>query len=401
VDSSQFNYLNLEFIFLGDLPEAVQIVRSALADRRLLGFIGGASQREKATEVMAEVATVSEARDAVLYRVDANGKLREGSRVTKLVHELKNSTGADYVLVDGEEIDGPTPEEDILGEPGATNELLHGAKLKASEILMAGGFDDNQFTVWNSDSGLMVSPKYAVFPPYISRSSRPFLSLSRTGNVIMATVEAKRGRRELFGPSLTLFLDLDRQVILEPAADSPAAVRLSELDAMIRGIDEETVELIAELLSDQAQREQALQLLANPTDLAGVKKLVSLFGFDSRSVDYLTGRPIPEDHRVLRTGGLFRTLRAVMSEQEREATGISRILFRGGWSPKALMASGAVVLASGAAVHAVLANSQKFAWLPKPARGLLMLAWYADGAFYLGKGVVNTLKEQDEPSPKK
>ena len=93
MDSTEFNYLNLEFIFMGDKPDAAALIRTALADRRLLGFIGGAVEREHATEVMAEVATVSEARDAVLYRIDAKGKLREGSRVTKLVHELKNSTG--------------------------------------------------------------------------------------------------------------------------------------------------------------------------------------------------------------------------------------------------------------------------------------------------------------------
>jgi len=396
VDSSEFNYLNLEFIFMGDKPDAVQAVRSVLADRRLLGFIGGAIEREKATEVLAEVATVSEARDAVLYRIDANGKLREGSRVTKLVHELKNSTGANYVLVDGEEIDGPTPDEDILGELGSTNELLHGATLKASELVLAAGFEDNQITVWNSEAGLMAMPTYPVFAPGISRSNRPFLSLTRTGNVIMATIEAKRARKDLFAPALTMVLDLERQVILDPGAESPAATRLAELDALLRGIDDEVIELIDQLLSDDAQRQEALTLLRNPTDVASLKRFVALFGFDPRSVDYLTGRPIPEDRRIIATGGPFRSLRAALSEQEREATGISRVLFRGGWNPKALMASGALVLASGAAAHAVMANSQKFAWLPKPARQLLMSAWYADGAFYLGKGVVDAVKEKNK-----
>jgi len=392
VDSSEFNYLNLEFIFMGDKTDATQTVRTALADRRLLGFIGGAVERENSTEVLAEVATVSEARDAVLYRIDANSKLREGSRVTKLVHELKNSTGADYVLVDGDEIDGPTPDEEILGELGATNELLHGATLKASELVLAAGFDDNKITVWNSDAGLMAMPEYPVFSPSISRANRPFLSLTRTGNVITATIEAKRGRQDIFGPALSMVLDLERQVILQPAADTTAATRLAELDALLLGIDEQTIELIDELINVPAQREEALQLLQNPTDTAALKRFVALFGFDTRSVDYLTGKPIPEDRRVISTGGPFRSLRAALNEQEREATGVTRLLFRGGWNPKALIGSGAAVLATGAIAHAVLVKNQKFAWLPKPARQLLMLAWYADGAFYLGKGIVDAAK---------
>jgi len=318
--------------------------------------------------------------------------LREGSRVTKLVHELKNSTGADYVLVDGDEIDGPTPDDDILGDLGTTNELLHGATLKASELVLAAGFDDNQITVWNTDSGLMAMPTQPVFSPGIARSNRPFLSLARTGNVIMATVEAKRPRRELYGPSLMMVLDLERQVILEPEADSPAAQRLRELDALLLGIDEQPVQLLDELVSDPMARDEALGLLRRPVDLAGMKRFVALLGFDPRSVDYLTGRPIPEDRRVISTGGPFRSLRAALSEQEREATGLKRVLFRAGWNPQALIGSGAFVLASGLGIHAVLAKSEKFAWLPKPARQLLMFAWYADGAFYLGKGIVDAAK---------
>ena len=392
MDSTEFNYLNLEFIFMGDKPDATEVVRTALADRRLLGFVGGAVERENSTEVLAEVATVSEARDAVLYRIDAKGKLREGSRVTKLVHELKNSTEADYVLVDGDEIDGPTPDDDILGDLGATNELLHGATLKASELVLAAGFDDNQITVWNTDSGLMAMPTQPVFSPGIARSNRPFLSLARTGNVITATVEAKRPRRELYGPSLMMVLDLERQVILEPETDSPAEQRLRELDALLLGIDEQAVQLLDELVSDPLARDEAMGLLQRPVDLAGMKRFVALLGFDPRSVDYLTGRPIPEDRRVISTGGPFRSLRAALSEQEREATGLKRVLFRAGWNPQALIGSGAFVLASGLGVHAVLAKSEKFAWLPKPARQLLMLAWYADGAFYLGKGIADAAK---------
>lgn len=392
MDSTEFNYLNLEFIFMGDKPDAAEVVRTALADRRLLGFVGGAVERENSTEVLAEVATVSEARDAVLYRIDAKGKLREGSRVTKLVHELKNSTEADYVLVDGDEIDGPTPDDDILGDLGATNELLHGATLKASELVLAAGFDDNQITVWNTDSGLMAMPTQPVFSPGIARSNRPFLSLARTGNVITATVEAKRPRRELYGPSLMMVLDLERQVILEPETDSPAEQRLKELDALLLGIDEQTVQLLDELVSDPLARDETLGLLRRPVDLAGMKRFVALLGFDPRSVDYLTGRPIPEDRRVISTGGPFRSLRAALSEQEREATGLKRLLFRAGWNPQALIGSGAFVLASGLGIHAVLAKSEKFAWLPKPARQLLMFAWYADGAFYLGKGIVDAAK---------
>lgn len=392
MDSSEFNYLNLEFIFMGDKPDAAEVVRTALADRRLLGFIGGAVERERSTEVLAEVATVSEARDAVLYRIDAKGKLREGSRVTKLVHELKNSTGANYVLVDGDEIDGPTPDDDILGDLGATNELLHGATLKASELVLAAGFDDNQITVWDTESGLMAMPAQPVFSPGISRSNRPFLSLTRTGNVIMATVEAKRPRGDLFGPALTMVLDLERQAILEPEADSPAASRLKELDGLLLGIGEETVELLDALISDPKAREEALALMHGPVDLASMKRFVALLGFDARSVDYLTGRPIPEDRRVISTGGPFRSLRAALNEQEREATGLKRVLFRAGWNPQALIGSGALVLASGIGVHALLAKSQKFAWLPKPARQLLMFAWYADGAFYLGKGIIDAAR---------
>ncbi|MCZ4149611.1 hypothetical protein BZG21_34945, partial [Escherichia coli] len=105
------------------------------------------------------------------------GKLREGSRVTKLVHELKNSTGADYVLVDGDEIDGPNPDEELLGDYGTSSELLHGPKLKGSELVLAAGFETNEITVWENCSGLMAMPKEPVHAPSIGRSNRPYLSL--------------------------------------------------------------------------------------------------------------------------------------------------------------------------------------------------------------------------------
>ncbi|MGH3654643.1 hypothetical protein [Glutamicibacter sp.] len=396
MDSTEFNYLNLEFIFMGDKPESAQLVRTALADRRLLGFIGGAVERENSTEVTAEVATVSEARDAVLYRIDAKGKLREGSRVTKLVHELKNSTGASYVLVDGDEIDGPNPDDEQLGEYGGTNELLHGPKLKGSELVLAAGFADNEITVWDNAAGLMAMPKEPVYAPSISRSNRPYLSLDRTGNVITATIEAKGSRRDMFGSSVSMVVDLERAAILEPEAGSPAAVRLDELNSLLFGWDEEEMQIIEQLISDPADRSEAQQLLCGSGDLKDMKRLVSLFGFDPRSIDYLTGRPLPEDRRVIATGGPFKTLKSALAEQEREAKGLERLLYRHSWNPKALMASGAAVLASGAAAHLVLAQNEKFAWFPKPARQLLMLAWYADGAFYLGKGIVDALKAENK-----
>ncbi|MNW30265.1 hypothetical protein D3C74_71460 [compost metagenome] len=396
MDSTGFNYLNLEFIFMGDKPESAQLVRTALADRRLLGFIGGAVERENSTEVAAEVATVSEARDAVLYRIDAKGKLREGSRVTKLVHELKNSTGASYVLVDGDEIDGPNPDDEQLGEYGGTNELLHGPKLKGSELVLAAGFAENEITVWENASGLMAMPKEPVYAPSISRSNRPYLCLDRTGNAITATIEAKGSRRTMFGSSVSMVVDLERTAILEPEAGSPAAVRLDELNSLLFGWDEEEMQIIEQLISDPADRAEAQQLLCSSGDLKDMKRLVSLFGFDPRSIDYLTGRPLPEDRRVIATGGPFKTLKSALAEQEREAKGLERLLYRHNWNPKALMGSGAAVLASGAAAHLVLAKSGKFAWLPKPARQLLMLAWYADGAFYLGKGIVDALKAKNK-----
>ncbi|MFJ5106396.1 MULTISPECIES: hypothetical protein [unclassified Glutamicibacter] len=396
MDSTGFNYLNLEFIFMGDKPESAQLVRTALADRRLLGFIGGAVERENSTEVAAEVATVSEARDAVLYRIDAKGKLREGSRVTKLVHELKNSTGADYVLVDGDEIDGPNPDDEQLGEYGGTNELLHGPKLKGSELVLAAGFAENEITVWENASGLMAMPKEPVYAPSISRSNRPYLCLDRTGNAITATIEAKGPRRTMFGSSVSMVVDLERTAILEPEAGSPAAERLDELNSLLNGWDEEEMQIIEQLISDPADRAEAQQLLCSSGDLKDMKRLVSLFGFDPRSIDYLTGRPLPEDRRVIATGGPFKTLKSALAEQEREAKGLERLLYRHNWNPKALMGSSAAVLASGAAAHLVLAKSGKFAWLPKPARQLLMLAWYADGAFYLGKGIVDALKAKNK-----
>ena len=396
MDSTGFNYLNLEFIFMGDKPESAQLVRTALADRRLLGFIGGAVERENSTEVAAEVATVSEARDAVLYRIDAKGKLREGSRVTKLVHELKNSTGANYVLVDGDEIDGPNPDDEQLGEYGGTNELLHGPKLKGSELVLAAGFAENEITVWENASGLMAMPKEPVYAPSISRSNRPYLCLDRTGNAITATIEAKGSRRTMFGSSVSMVVDLERTAILEPEAGSPAAVRLEELNSLLFGWDEEEMQIIEQLISDPADRAEAQQLLCSSGDLKDMKRLVALFGFDPRSIDYLTGRPLPEDRRVIATGGPFRTLKSALAEQEREAKGLERLLYRHNWNPKALMGSSAAVLASGAAAHLVLAKSGKFAWLPKPARQLLMLAWYADGAFYLGKGIVDALKARNK-----
>ncbi|MFK0083944.1 hypothetical protein [Glutamicibacter sp. NPDC090743] len=396
MDSTGFNYLNLEFIFMGDKPESAQLVRTALADRRLLGFIGGAVERENSTEVAAEVATVSEARDAVLYRIDAKGKLREGSRVTKLVHELKNSTGADYVLVDGDEIDGPNPDDEQLGEYGGTNELLHGPKLKGSELVLAAGFAENEITVWENASGLMAMPKEPVYAPSISRSNRPYLCLDRTGNAITATIEAKGPRRTMFGSSVSMVVDLERTAILEPEAGSPAAVRLEELNSLLFGWDEEEMQIIEQLISDPADRAEAQQLLCSSGDLKDMKRLVALFGFDPRSIDYLTGRPLPEDRRVIATGGPFKTLKSALAEQEREAKGLERLLYRHNWNPKALMGSSAAVLASGAAAHLVLAKSGKFAWLPKPARQLLMLAWYADGAFYLGKGIVDVLKARNK-----
>ncbi|WP_121866743.1 hypothetical protein [Glutamicibacter nicotianae] len=392
MDSTEFNYLNLEFIFMGDKPDAAALIRTALADRRLLGFIGGAVEREHSTEVMAEVATVSEARDAVLYRIDAKGKLREGSRVTKLVHELKNSTGADYVLVDGDEIDGPNPDEELLGDYGTSSELLHGPKLKGSELVLAAGFETNEITVWENGSGLMAMPKEPVHAPSIGRSNRPYLSLDRTGNVITATIEAKGPRLELFGSSLSMTVDLERTVILEPEAGSPAAVRLEELDHLLHGWDETELELIEQLVDDPAHRAEAQQLARGSRDLKDLKRLLTLLGFDARSVDYLTGRPLPEERRVIITGGPYKTIKSALAEQEREAKGLERLLYRHNWNPKALIGSGAAVLASGAAVHLALAKSERFGWLPKPARQLLMLAWYADGAFYLGKGIVDALK---------
>ncbi|MGP5581374.1 hypothetical protein ACTXPA_07665 [Glutamicibacter arilaitensis] len=392
MDSTEFNYLNLEFIFMGEKPEAGQLVRTALADRRLLGFIGGAVERENSTQVTAEVATVSEARDAVLYRIDAKGKLREGSRVTKLVHELKNSTGASYVLVDGDEIDGPTPDDEVLGDFGSTNELLHGPKLKGSELVLAAGFADNEITVWDSASGLMAMLKEPVYAPNISRSNRPFLSLTRMGNVISASIEAKGSRRDIFSSSLGIVLDLERTPILEPVAGSPAALRLEELESLLYGYGEEDTELLEKLISDPAARAEAQQLLAHSADLKDLKRLLSLFGFDPRSVDYLTGRPLPEERRVLATGNPIKTLRAALAEQERESKGIERLLYRHSWNPKALIGSGIAVLASGVVAHQVLARSQKFEWLPKSARQVLMAAWYADGAFYLGKGIIDALK---------
>ncbi|MEG2578969.1 MAG: hypothetical protein RSA54_14690, partial [Glutamicibacter sp.] len=348
------------------------------------------------TEVAAEVATVSEARDAVLYRIDAKGKLREGSRVTKLVHELKNSTGANYVLVDGDEIDGPNPDDEQLGEYGGTNELLHGPKLKGSELVLAAGFAENEITVWENASGLMAMPKEPVYAPSISRSNRPYLCLDRTGNAITATIEAKGSRRTMFGSSVSMVVDLERTAILEPEAGSPAAVRLEELNSLLFGWDEEEMQIIEQLIPDPADRAEAQQLLCSSGDLKDMKRLVALFGFDPRSIDYLTGRPLPEDRRVIATGGPFRTLKSALAEQEREAKGLERLLYRHNWNPKALMGSSAAVLASGAAAHLVLAKSGKFAWLPKPARQLLMLAWYADGAFYLGKGIVDALKAKNK-----
>lgn len=392
MDSTEFNYLNLEFIFMGDTPDAAALIRTALADRRLLGFIGGAVEREHSTEVMAEVATVSEARDAVLYRIDAKGKLREGSRVTKLVHELKNSTGADYVLVDGDEIDGPNPDDELLGEYGSRSELLHGPKLKGSELVLAAGFEKNEITVWDHATGLMAMPAEPIYAPSIGRSNRPYLCLNRTGNVITATIEAKGVRLELFAPSISMVVDTERTVILEPDAGSPAAERLKELDNLLYGWDETEVELIEQLIEDPAHRAEAQQLVRSSAEIKDLKRLLTLLGFDARSVDYLTGRPLPEVRRVIKTGGPYTTIKSALAEQEREAKGLGRLLYRHNWNPAALIGSGAAVLASGAAVHLVLAKSERFGWLPKPARQLLMLAWYADGAFYLGKGILDALK---------
>ncbi|MFJ2617799.1 hypothetical protein [Glutamicibacter sp. NPDC087344] len=392
MDSSEFSYLNIEFIFLGDRPDAAEVVRTALADRRLLGFVGGSVERELSTEVSAQVATVSPARDAVLYRVDAKGKLREGSRVTKLVHELKNSTQADFVLLDGEEIDGPTPDEDVLGDYGPTTELIHGRKLKGSEVVVAAGLENNVLTLWNHGTGLMAMAAESVFTSGIARSNRPFVSLTRNGNTLSALVTGTGTRREFFPRTVRYYVDLERSVIIEPEADSPAAERLTELDASLLGWDEQDDATLAEFITDPVKLDEARQLVKSAGSLKNLKRFVTLLGFDARSVDYLTGKPLPENIRVIATGGPVKTIKAALAEHEREARGLEKLLYRGGWSPRALIASSLAVLGSGALTHLALNKCNRLSGIPKPLRNLLMIAWYADGVYYLGKGILGAVK---------
>lgn len=392
MDSSEFSYLNIEFIFLGDRPDAAEVVRTALADRRLLGFVGGTVEREHATEVCAQIATVSPARDAVLYRVDAKGKLREGSRVTKLVHELKNSTEADYVLLDGEEIDGPTPEEDLLGDYGSTTELVHGPKLKGSELVAASGLEENVLTLWDHGTGLMAMSAEPVSTATVARSNRPFLSLTRNGNTLSALVTGAGSRRDFFPKAVHYHVDLERTTIIEPEAGSPAAQRLAELEFSLLGWEAVDDQTLGEFLSDQPKLQEALALVKAPGSLKSFKRFVALLGFDPRSVDYLTGKPLPENIRVVATGGPVKTVKAALAEHEREASGLAKLLYRGSWGPKALITSSLAVLGSGALAHLALAKCSKLSSVPKPLRNLLMIAWYADGLFYLGKGILGAVK---------
>lgn len=392
VASTEFSYLSIEFIFLGDKPDAAGIVKTALADRRLLGFVSGVVERELATEVLAEVATVAEARDAVLYRVDAKGKLREGSRVTRLVHELKNSTGASYILVNGEEIDGPMPEEELLGDYPTSMELLHGPKLKTPEVVMASGASDNVLTFWDLGTGLMVMPAEPIDITQVARSNRPVLSISRTGGTISALVLGKPSGLGSLGRSTGYFVDLSRQLIIEPLAGSPAAELLTELETGLFGWDERDVENLSEFVHDPATLQRIRDLVMKPATLEGLREFVALLGFDSSSIDFVIDQPLPADVRVVLTGGAIETLKAVISEFERESSGLTKLLFRYTWTPKALIGSSLAVLASGALTHVVLAKSKNFSWVPASARRLLMTAWYADGVFYLGKGILQAAR---------
>ncbi|GAA1410785.1 hypothetical protein AUR04nite_33580 [Glutamicibacter uratoxydans] len=392
MESTEFSNLNIEFIFLGHKPDAAEVVRTALADRRLLGFVSGAVERELATEVLAEVATVTEARDAVLYRVDAKGKLREGSRVTRLVHELKNSTGADYVLVNGEEIDGPTPDEEVLGDYPSSMELVHGPKLKSPEVVLASGIAENVLTFWDSGTGLMAMPAEPIDITMIARSNRPVLSVTRTGATISALVLGRPSGLGSLGRSTGYYVDLSRTTIIDPDAGSQGAALLEQLDASLLGWDDADIGNLSAFITDAAALERAKELVSQPATLEGLREFVALLGFDDSSINYLMEQPLPANVRVVLTGGAVDTIKAVLGEFEREATGIAKLAFRYNWKPKALIGSSFAVLASGAAAHALLSKSKTFAWVPAGARRLLMAAWYADGAFYLAKGIFASLR---------
>lgn len=392
MESTEFSNLNIEFIFLGHKPDATSVVRSALADRRLLGFVSGAVERELATEVLAEVAAVSEGRDAVLYRVDAKGKLREGARITRLVHELKNSTGANYVMVNGEEIDGPTPDDDVLGDYPASMELVHGPKLKGPEVVLASGINDNVLTMWDHGTGLMAMPAEPIDITLIARSNRPVLSITRTGEMISALVLGKPSGLGSLGRSTGYYVDLSRQMIIEPDADSQGADLLARLETSLLGWEESDVENLRQFTEDPATLQRLKDLVSCPATLDGLREFVTLLGFDDSSLNYVMDQPLPADVRVVLTGGAVESMKAVMTEFEREATGIAKFAFRYNWKPKALITSSLGVLASGALTHLVLAKSKKFAWVPAPLRRLLMVAWYADGVFYLAKGIFDSLR---------
>ncbi|MFY9678996.1 hypothetical protein, partial [Glutamicibacter protophormiae] len=91
-----------------------------------------------------------------------------------------------------------------------------------------------------------------------------------------------------------------------------------------------------------------------------------------------------------------KAIKAALAEHEREASGIAKLLYRGGWVPKALITSSLAVLGSGALAHLALAKCPALSSVPKPLRNLLMIAWYADGLYYLGKGLLGAAKARSK-----
>ncbi|WP_404291004.1 hypothetical protein [Glutamicibacter arilaitensis] len=392
MDDNEFSFINLEFIFSGSKPEAAADVHAVLAEHRLVGFIDGARTREHVTEVLAELATLNDARDPVLCKMGPEDALIHGPRLTELAHSLKSASGARYVLINGEELDGPVPGEEQLGDYATDVQLFQGSTLKVSELTMSASAGPNTFTVFRNLTGLTVLPRIPLEDSNVSRGSRPYLTLSRSGSVLTASIHSKGPLRPQQFPDFVSYqIDLERMKILEAKSGSDAELLLKSLDEWNDEVFEGEFEAVDQLLAAGPAREEAKSILRAPRSAHNLKRFLTLFGYDPRSIDFLSGASVPEDAREIHVHGVLNAIRVTMEEFEREATGLMGLISRTGWSPRALIVSSVAVLAAGAIANRAMKTSPRLARMPKPLRRSLMFFWYSDGVYYLARGVKEAL----------
>ncbi|MGP9817806.1 hypothetical protein ACT3UA_16120 [Glutamicibacter sp. 363] len=393
MDENEFSFANLEFIFAGSKPEAAADVHAVLAEHRLVGSIDGARSREHATEVLAELATLNDARDPVLCQIGPDDALVQGPRLTELAHNLKAASGARFVLINGEELDGPVPGEEQLGQYAPDVQLFQGATLKVSDLTLSPSVEGNTFTVFRNLAGLTVLPRIPLEEPNISRSSRPYLELTRSGSVLTAAIHSKGPLRPQLFPDLVSYqIDLERMRILQASPGSDAQLLLNAMDEWNNAVFSDDYELVDQLLAAGPAREEAKSILRAPRSANNLKRFLTLHGYDPRSIDFVSGAPVPEDAREIHVHGVLDSIRVTFEEFEREATGLMGLLSRTGWSPRALIFSSVAVLAAGAMANRAMKTSPRLSRVPQPLRRGLMFFWYSDGLYYLARGVKEALE---------